>query len=415
MMKNIHRLLCIGVFIFMLAVVTGCGGGSPGANTTGVEGYVYVPADVSGSSLRAAANSAAPLGYTPLASAKVVVKINDLQFEGLTDADGHFLIQTPPGMGTVTIIPPAGSPYREIVLPVDVFGNTAVQLGNSGELSLINNKANTLNVIVNQIDLSQWPAVKVYFSVIDPVSSLPVLGFTTPNFQFKVNDKDVVCNIVQTNTTNTPISVCLVLDKSGSMIGPPIADLQTAAKSFVNYSNNADECAILSFDSTVPTSITFTNVKSDLITTIDNLVAGGNTALWDAVYKGVNDTSVRPKQRKAVIAMTDGQENHSVTYKNKDSLIAAIQPKNVPVYTVGLGTIINSADLQSVADSTGGEFFNAPTSSELETIYNKLVIRTQQQYRLSFTIPDASGNPYNLQIKINISGIEGTGTNTITP
>lgn len=176
-MKFKQRILFVGIFVIMLLAVTGCGGGgsTPPAATSGVEGYVYVPVNVSGSSLRASATSSAPLGYEPLASAKIVVNINNLQFEGLTDENGHFLIPTPPGQGTVTIIPPDGSRFKEIIIPVDISGNTAVQLGNSGEISLINKNTNTLNVIVNQINLSQWPAVKVYFSVIDPANSLPVL------------------------------------------------------------------------------------------------------------------------------------------------------------------------------------------------------------------------------------------------
>ena len=410
-MKVKQRLLLVGIFVAMLLAAAGCGGGStPPPATTGVEGYVYVPANVSGGSLKAMATSSAPLGYQPLASCTVVVKINNLQFEGMTDANGHFLIQTPPGQGTVTIIPPPNSLYKEIVLPVDVSGNTAVQLGNSGEISLINKNSSTLNVIVNQIDLSQWPAVKVYFSVIDPTDSLPVLGLTAPNFDIKVNHNAVACAISQVDSSATPISVCLVLDRSGSMAGIPISDLQTAANSFVDFLKDTDECEIIDFDDIITVTQPFTNVKFLLHTAINDLTARNNTALWDAIYKGVDDTSTRSNQRKAVIAMTDGLNNASKTYTNASLLNFAIQSKNVPVYTVGLGISINATDLQSVATATGGEYFNAPTSSELETIYNKLTIRTQQQYRLSFTIPDSPGGSYNLLIKINISDIEGSDT-----
>lgn len=192
----------------------------------------------------------------------------------------------------------------------------------------------------------------------------------------------------------------------------PLADLKTAANSFVDYLNIEDECAIIDFESEIHQTVDFTYDKDLLHNAINNLSAGGNTALWDAIKLGVDKTASSSNQRKAVIAMTDGLINAG-DIREVSSLLDGIQTQNVPVYTISLGSNINAADLQTVAANTGGEYFNAPTSPELETIYNKMTIRTQQQYQLSFTVPNATGNTYSLQINIDISGIQGTGSGTI--
>jgi Ca-activated chloride channel family protein len=146
----------------------------------------------------------------------------------------------------------------------------------------------------------------------------------------------------------------LVLDRSGSMRGQPNTDLERAASTFVNLMGNRDYGAVINFSyySSIELAQDFTQDKNALLAAINGRDAGGATALYSAIWLGLDITSRRQGAR-AVIAMTDGGDNDSD--RSLGEVITRADQTGIPVFTVGLaGFDLDEYPLQQLADNTGG-------------------------------------------------------------
>ena len=427
------KLTILVLFLAFITVFAGCFTAPP-IKVGNIEGYVYVPESSTKGMPIILRNLQVPAGYIPLVGAEVNVDTSSKSTT--TDNNGYFILSSLPiGHTILTIVPLAGSGYQTLTTDVNVSENTTVSLGNYGAVTLPSEGADHWDVVINKIDITNWPEVKIYVQVIDPVNNSPIIGATAENFHVDIDGIDVgPLQVSQLGgILSSPSSSCLVMDRSGSMWGQPLTDAKAAAKTFVGFMASSDRAEVVSFASGVTVDQPFTSDKQALYNAIDSLYSSGMTALYDGIWQGLDNTALETNDRKAVIALTDGMENdsssvHGGGYPPDNSLlIAHAQQLNIPVYTISLGlknregealegievTRINTPeeDLQQIADETGGEFFNAPTSSDLEHIYVQITQRIQQQYILTFN--DNTGvSAGTLTVKVDYSGINGE-TNTL--
>jgi len=224
--------------------------------------------------------------------------------------------------------------------------------------------------------------------------------------------------------TGATISVALVMDYSRSIrkIPDALSDMEDSAVSFVNQLGVDDETEIVKFGRRVEVVDPpgYTSNKALLTDAIYNpLDVGDNTRLYDAVVKAVETTIVRSKDRKAVILITDGEDDDGTgTPLSDNDLNDAINYANnngVPIFTVGLGNA-NVAILTQMADETGGQFFEATTSDNLRTIYQQLAdLLFHDQYILTYISGLGDGVSANLTIEATYSPtIKGDDTKEIT-
>ncbi len=117
-------------------------------------------------------------------------------------------------------------------------------------------------------------------------------------------------------------------------------------------------------------------------------IAGGKTAIGDAIGLAVKRLRLRPQEDKILILLTDGANNVGEVAPEKAAELAAFD--KIKIYTIGVGAdemrmpgllglgrrITNpSADLdedtlKSVAATTGGRYFRAKDTQGLAQIYN---------------------------------------------
>ena len=399
-----------------------------------VEGYVYVPeSPTEGKSIILRDLPQAPAGYKPLVGATVGVEGSSNTTT--TDIYGYFiLIDISIGTIIINITPPSGSGYQPLIISVEVILDSIVDIGNDGSVSLPSENADYWDVTINRIDTTNWPEVKVYVQVIDPINNSPIIGAN--DFKVDINGHEISYLTVQSaGASASPSSSSLVIDRSGSMSGTKLSDAKDAAKTFVGFMTANDRAEVVSFASSVTVDQSFTNDKSALYNAIDNLYAVGWTALYDGIWQGLDDTNLETNERKAVIVLTDGQENWSSSEHGGGSppdnsdVIGHAKKFNIPVYTIGLGlskgfTVEEGVrisrdfdpaeDLEQIADDTGGKPFNAPTSTDLEYIYVQITQRIQQQYIITFT--DNTGITSGiLTVKVDYSQISGEDTKEYNP
>jgi Ca-activated chloride channel family protein len=135
--------------------------------------------------------------------------------------------------------------------------------------------------------------------------------------------------------SDTPISIGIVVDTSGSMAWK-MAATEAALQHFVRTLNPRDQFFLIAFSDRAFLLQDFTDNPAHLNRAIGLLHSYGNTALYDAVVQGLHKVERGRWPKKALLVLTDGMDNAS-----SHSLNDAIQngrQGGVLIYTVGLGT-----------------------------------------------------------------------------
>ncbi|WP_048124283.1 vWA domain-containing protein [Methanosarcina lacustris] len=161
------------------------------------------------------------------------------------------------------------------------------------------------------------------------------------------------------------VDVLFTMDSSGSMSwNDPNGYRKTAAKNFVGALLPGDRAGVVDFDSYSrlirPLTGDFNAVNSS-INSLDasggtNIGAGMSTANSHLINSGDSEHAWM------VILLTDGQGSYSDYYTQQ-----AIN-NNITVYTVGLGSDVDTSLLTGIATATGGQYFPVSTAEDLPDV-----------------------------------------------
>jgi VWFA-related protein len=245
--------------------------------------------------------------------------------------------------------------------------------------------AKEIRPVITQFDLTNYPKIDAYVSVLDeqgnPIKDVPL---SRKEWQIKENGAAYEpMNIVRAKAEGAKknISVILILDRSGSMKGEKMAKAKAALLEFVNLMELEDKAGFIVFDDRVNIVSELTSDKELLKQKVNDVELGGNTAMYDAVYAGVE--MMRPVSgRKTVIVLTDGKSNRGIHKYNDTVEYAAIN--NTSIYTIGLGNDVRKDQLENIAKESGGEYFFTPTPEMLVTFYEKIGTQLKNEYIITY-------------------------------
>jgi Mg-chelatase subunit ChlD len=264
---------------------------------------------------------------------------------------------------------------------------------------VLNEPPSSISGVCTQVETKDFPYARAFCSITDQ-NNTPLFDFAKGNFSIAEEGKPVVVEEVKKVDNNEdPLSVVLVLDRSGSMSGSATTNLDIAATNFVNRLGVKDECEIVNFDHTVKVSQAFTSDHHLLATGItDYADLGGATAFFDAVGQAATDLSSR-NGRKFILAMTDGYENASAIYPDLATIKAYVNSKGLSVFIVGLGYYIDKAMLQELATDSGARYFEAASSVELDNLYQQALTQFNNEIVIKFR--SLSNGARNLRVYMN--------------
>lgn len=246
----------------------------------------------------------------------------------------------------------------------------------------------TPNIHVNPIQ-SEVNMVVVNVTVTDPFDRI-VTGLDQDNFH--VFDEKVEQKIVSFSTEDAPISVGMIFDCSGSM-SDKIQKSKEAALQFFKTSNPQDEFMLVSFSDRPDMVSGFTSKYENLQDRLLTVKSGGRTALLDAIYLGLSGMKKASTNRRALLVISDGGDNHS-RYTEAD-IKKAVRESDVQIYAVGVfeslanrGRTPEEAGgpglLAELAEISGGRMFSVENTDELPDIAEKISIELRNQYVLGY-------------------------------
>lgn len=235
---------------------------------------------------------------------------------------------------------------------------------------------------ISDVNTERSPYVEVYVKITDQANS-PILDFQISDFAITENNSPVPLNKI--TYSRIPLSIVLVLDRSGSMAVESTKDdqgryayeqLNEALVGLIDGLSAIDQVAIIDFDHNADTiDQEFTNDKNLLKDTINSGQSryGGGTALWDASALGVH-TVQKGFGNKLLLVMTDGQDGGYTATVN--DVINLAKSYNQNVYCIGYGDSSwwnPFADLEKLANDTGGAFYETTSADSLLSIYTSFI------------------------------------------
>lgn len=260
--------------------------------------------------------------------------------------------------------------------------------------------AQTLTVRITGFDTTNFPRVRAFVSVTDP--SGRVLE-TLRQESFGLKEDSQTAKILSVTTSNVPLRVGLLIDRSGSMqTDNRWRDAATAADVFIDAMRLQDEAFVTVFTTN---TVTLQNLTSDhalLKNAIPRTMPTGGTALYDAVFTGTLQFGTRQGQSKNIlIALTDGRDTNS--QKSLAQAIAQAQSAGVAIYTIGLGKDADQDVLQRIATETGGKFYYAPSGEQLQNLYRQIAEVLQKEYAIDFESPRGIPDGTQRRVVLNVT------------
>ncbi len=267
--------------------------------------------------------------------------------------------------------------------------------------------------------------VAVYATVTDVAGRL-VPDLTKDDFEIYDNGRRQPMTLFESG--QQPITVVMMLDRSGSMMGN-FNLVRSAAEQFVTRLIPGDKARIGSFADRIQVDPrVFTSSQREMIEILrTQLQEAGATPLWNAINVGITGL-LHQDGRRVVLVFTDGMDrpmnssSHNVSLK--DAMNRA-QQEDVMVYAIGLASRTgfggrpgagrrglggrgrprsdqNRPDpgLAKIAADTGAGYFELTSANNLSATFARVADELHHQYALAFVPPKLDGKTHKIEVRL---------------
>jgi Ca-activated chloride channel homolog len=209
---------------------------------------------------------------------------------------------------------------------------------------------------------------------------------------FRVFEDGVEEKVTSFSRGDVPASIGFILDTSGSMqFRLPMG--RSAVARFLKTANSEDEFFLLCFDSRPRLVVPFSNSDERILNAARQVQASGSTALLDAVYAGLREMKNAHNPRRAIVIISDGEDNHS--RHTEKAIRTAVREADVQIFAVALREIVYSRRkqieingpelLRRLCLDTGGRSFEVDDERDLPSMAARIGIELRSEYVLGYT------------------------------
>ncbi|HEY4765663.1 MAG TPA: VWA domain-containing protein [Candidatus Sulfotelmatobacter sp.] len=251
--------------------------------------------------------------------------------------------------------------------------------------------------------------VNVFVTVTD-AHGAPIGGLTKENFILKEDDHEQTIKVFDKESA-LPLSIALEIDTSLSTRHDLPLE-QTSAKRFAHdILRPVDALCVYGFSEVVNESTR--GYVSDLRRIdegIDHIRVGAATALYDAIYLASRALDHR-KGRKVIVLITDGGDTIS-RFDYKQAVRAAEEAEAI-VYSIIIVPIESSAGRETggehaliqLSDDTGGKFYYATSTAQLDEAFRKISDELRTQYLLAYYPSQHASFSEFRRIEVRVAGV----------
>jgi Ca-activated chloride channel family protein len=160
---------------------------------------------------------------------------------------------------------------------------------------------------------------------------------------------------------------------------------KNAITRFLQSMNPEDEAFLITFNDRANLAQRFTDQIGTLRSSMTQLKPSGNTAIYDAVYMGLDQIRRGKNEKKALVLITDGEDNSS-RYSSVE-LREFARESDVQVYGIGVqGTLgYGFAEIQNIVSLTGGRVFFPTSFNDLDYYIDLVHAELRNQYLVGYS------------------------------
>jgi len=255
--------------------------------------------------------------------------------------------------------------------------------------------------------------INVFCSVWDKDTGAFVTNLTRDNFAVYEDDKkQEIKNFAR--ESNLPLTIAFLIDTSQS-VAPKLKFEQEAAISFFHsVMREKDRAALVEFDSGVTLVQDFTSDPNKMAKQIKTLRAAGGTSLYDAIYLSCDEKLIREMGRKAIVILSDG-EDQSSTRTFEQALEIALKAEAI-IYSIsvnrggffGVGDTKNGDRImKDFSDQTGGRAFFPFKVEDLDEAFRRINQELRSQYNIGYLSSNISrdGSYRKIDLRVEEKGL----------
>jgi Ca-activated chloride channel family protein len=237
---------------------------------------------------------------------------------------------------------------------------------------------------------------------------------------FQVFDEGQPVKLTHWEAAPAALAVAFVLDTSLTMQGDRIAEAKRAADAFVKELGPEDRAMLISFSDDVQIRAPLDTDHAGAISQIEKLVAGGGTALYDAVYSAADELKKAPPElRKIVVLLSDGRDEAANglepgSFHTLEEAIRQAHFADATVFSCGLGSILDRETdftgrmttaevLDRFARSTGGFLQRITRGTRLGPAFRSVLEEVRRQYGMAYRPPAPGPGETWRKVEVRVS------------
>jgi Ca-activated chloride channel family protein len=231
---------------------------------------------------------------------------------------------------------------------------------------------------------------------------------------FTILDEKKPQEITYFSDDDSPVSVGVIFDVSGSMGGDKIKRARDALSKFIQTSHNMDEYFLIAFNSRAQLLLDKTRDGNQVLDKLTFVQTRNNTALYDACYLGVEKVQRGAHPKRALLLISDGQDNNSrYTF---GELRRLLKESDVTLYGIG---ILSGSDagssmgmegqgiLDELASVSGGKAFFPRSNAEMDDIFEQIALELRHQYSIGYKPLNFTNDGRWHKIKVRVTPPRG--------
>jgi Ca-activated chloride channel family protein len=193
-----------------------------------------------------------------------------------------------------------------------------------------------------------------------------------------------------------------------------IVKARKALEKFVATSHPSDEYFLIAFNSRAQLLMDRTRDGEAVLRKLTLVEPKQNTALYDAVYLGVEKVTRGSHQKRALLIISDGQDNAS--RYNFGEVRRLMKESDVVTYAVGIlggGDASSTLGMQGQAfldeltSVTGGKSFYPQSDVEMDEIFERIALELRHQYSIGYTPKDFAPDGKWRKVKVKVKPPRG--------
>jgi VWFA-related protein len=276
--------------------------------------------------------------------------------------------------------------------------------------------------------------VNVYFTVHAKKGNQLIPNLEKNDFKIYEDGKEQTIQHFS-RETDLPLTLGLLIDISASQERLIDIERDAASAFFSNVIRKKDEAFLISFGKSTDLLQDYTSSPRQLTAALRDLQGDGGfspgmvnpgpiptsgtpkgTLLFDAVYLASNEKLKSEVGRKALILITDGEDQGS-TYPMRTAIEAAQKADAIiySIYYVDRGFYLQSGmwggagggehDLRKMSEETGGHVFTVDNKHPLNDVFRQIQDELRNQYSIGYQSSNSNrdGNFRRLEIKVDNS------------